>query len=67
MERYIVIDDEDDELDPLRLFQPWRSTGLTDEMVDAAPDYLNDKKDMRHNKIVRMFQNLTSSLVGHKG
>ena len=69
VERYIVIDDEDDELDPLPLFQPWRGTGLTDEMVDAAADYLNNMtdKDMRHNKIVRMFQNLASSLVGHKG
>src|SRR5690349_21132946 len=33
VERFIVIDDEDDELDSLPLFQPSPSTGLTDKMV----------------------------------
>jgi hypothetical protein len=28
--RYVVIDDDDDELDELPLFQPSASTGLTD-------------------------------------
>jgi Swiss Army Knife RNA repair-like protein len=67
--RYVVIDDEDDELDDLPLFQPSRSTGITDEIVRAAADYLNGKtdKDMRHNKLVRLFQNLGSLLSGHKG
>lgn len=69
VERYIVIDDEDDELDPLPLFQPSRSTGLTHEMVDAAADYLNGKtdKDMRRSKLIRIVQNLGSVLAGHKG
>ena len=69
VERFIVIDDEDDELDDLPLFQPSRSSGLTDEIVEAAADYLNGKtdKDMRRNKLIRMFQNLGSLVVGHKG
>ena len=69
VQRFIVIDDQDDELDPLPLFQPSRSTGLTDELVTAAADYLNGKidKDMRRNKLVRSCQNLFASLVGHKG
>jgi len=69
VERFIVIDDEDDELDELPLFQPSRSTGITDEMVDAAADYLNGKtdKDMRRNKLVRILQNLSSLVSGHKG
>src|SRR5437016_11217577 len=69
VERFIVIDDEDDELDALPLFQPSRSTGITDEMVEAAAGYLNGKtdKDMRRNKLVRIFQNLGSLLIGHKG
>ena len=69
VERFIVIDDEDDELDALPLFQPSRSTGITDEMVRVAADYLNGKtdKDMRHNKLVRIFQNLGSLVSGHKG
>jgi hypothetical protein len=54
VERFIVIDDEDDELDDLPLFQPSRSTGLTDQMVAAAADYLNGKtnKDMRRSKLI---------------
>jgi nicotinamidase-related amidase len=69
VKRYIVIDDEDDELDALPLFQPFRDTGLTEEMVDAAASYFNGKteKDMRHNKVTRLLQNLGSTLVGHKG
>lgn len=69
VERYIVLDDEDDELDPLPLFQPSKSTGLTNEIVQAAADYLNGKtdKDMRHNKLVRIFQNVSAMIVGHKG
>jgi hypothetical protein len=69
VERFIVIDDEDDELDDLPLFQPSRRAGLTDEIVEAAADYLNGKtdKDMRRNKLIRMFQNLGSLVVGHKG
>lgn len=69
VERFIVIDDQDDELDPLPLFQPTRNTGLTDEIVKAAVDYLNGKtdKDMRRNKLVRICQNIASRIVGHKG
>jgi hypothetical protein len=38
-------------------------------MVDAAADYLNGKtdKDMRRNTVIRIFQNLGSLIVGHKG
>lgn len=41
VDRFAVLDDEDDELDPLPLFQPSSRTGLTEELVDAAVDYLN--------------------------
>src|SRR5437588_1068675 len=34
--RYIVIDDEDDDLDGLPLFQPSSRTGLTEEIVAGA-------------------------------
>src|ERR1700688_766762 len=49
--RYAVIDDEDDELDELPLFQPSSRTGLTDEIVAGVANYLNGKtdKDMRCN------------------
>jgi HAD domain in Swiss Army Knife RNA repair proteins len=60
--RYIVIDDEDDELDDLPLFQPSASTGLTMEIVKAAEKYLNGKtdQDMRASAIVRLGQNIHS-------
>ena len=69
VDRFVVIDDEDDELDPLPLFQPSPKTGLTHEMVDGAADYLNGKtdRDMRRNAAVRLAQNLGSMLAGHKG
>jgi len=68
VERFIVIDDEDDQLDPLPLFQPSRKTGLTEEMVDAAAAYLNGttNKDMRRGALVRIFENIGFLIVGHK-
>src|SRR3981081_3275692 len=52
-ERYLVMDDEDDELDELPLFQPSARTGLTDEIVERAADYLAGKtdQDMRRRRI----------------
>jgi hypothetical protein len=49
--RFIVIDDEDNELDPLPLFQPSAATGLTAEIVRGAVAYLAAKtdRDMPHN------------------
>ena len=68
VERFIVIDDEDDELDELPLFQPLRRDGLTDDVVKAAADYLNGKtdQDLRRNKLARIFQNLSALVRGHK-
>jgi hypothetical protein len=67
--RYIVIDDEDDDLDRLPLFQPSSRTGLTEEIVAGAADYLNGKteKDMRSNRFVRVLQNLHAVFKGHPG
>jgi hypothetical protein len=67
--RYIVIDDEDDDLDSLPLFQPSSGTGLTEEIVAGAAEYLNGKtdKDMRSNRFVRALQNLHAVFKGHPG
>jgi hypothetical protein len=69
VQRFIVIDDEDDELDGLPLFQPLRSSGLTDEIAEAAAAYLegNTDQDKRRNKFVRVCQNLSAMVRGHKG
>jgi hypothetical protein len=60
--RYAVIDDEDDELDQLPLFQPAGKTGLTMDIVKGAEAYLNGKTDktMRASAIVRLGQNIHS-------
>ena len=69
VERYAVIDDEDDELDELPLFQPSAAVGLTDRIADGVAAYLSGKtdKDMRCTRIERLFQNLRSVLKGHPG
>jgi hypothetical protein len=69
VKRYAVIDDEDDELDDLPLFQPSASTGLTRAIVAGAAKYLEGKtdRDMRSNLLVRTFQNIESALKSHSG
>ncbi len=58
--RYAVLDDENDGLDDLPLFQPSSKTGITDEIVEGATKYLNGETDetMRANPVVRMGQNI---------
>ncbi len=67
--RFAVLDDEDDELDELPLFQPSDSTGINEKIVDGLAAYLLGKtdKDMRCNRIERLFQNIGSMMKGHQG
>jgi len=67
--RYVVVDDEDDGLDDLPFFQPSRRTGLTEAIARSAADYLDAKtdKDMRCSGIVRLLQNCSAILRGHDG
>jgi hypothetical protein len=67
--RFVVIDDEDDELDGLPLFQPSAATGLSDNIVDGAAAYLAGMTDhdMRRNRAKRLFQNLLAIVKGHQG
>ena len=60
--RYAIIDDEDDELDELPLFQPSCKTGITVEIVKGVEKYLGGKTDrtMRASGIVRLGQNIHS-------
>jgi len=69
VKRFVVIDDEDDELDELPLFQPSSTTGLTEPICRGVAKYLEGKteEDMRSNPIVRTFQNMRSALAGHEG
>jgi hypothetical protein len=69
IERYAVIDDEDDELDDLPLFQPSARTGLSDEIVEGVVAYLTRRtdKDMRRSRLKRVFQNVYTAIKGHEG
>jgi len=69
VDRYAVIDDEDDELDDLPLFQPSANRGLTQEIARGVADYLEGKtdRDMRCIRITRIFQNVYARLKHHEG
>jgi hypothetical protein len=69
VDRYVVIDDEDDELDALPLFQPSNQTGLTNDIVSGVARYLEGKTnhDMRCSRIKRVFQNISAAFRGHRG
>jgi HAD domain in Swiss Army Knife RNA repair proteins len=59
---FAIVDDEDDELDELPLFQPSQKTGLTGGIVRGIERYLNGATDktMRASLLVRAGQNLHS-------
>ena len=67
--RFAVIDDEDDQLDELPLFQPSATTGLTERIVRGVAKYLDGKtdEDMRRSRVERLLQNVRSTLKGHQG
>ena len=58
--RYVVLDDANDCLDELPLFQPSSKTGLTEELANGIEEYLAGRsdKDMRRSAIVRFGQNI---------
>ena len=68
-DRFAVIDDEDDELDELPLFQPSAATVLTDEIVEGVVAYLSGKtnRDMLCSRGKRFLQNIHALLKGHEG
>jgi hypothetical protein len=69
VKRYAVLDDDDDELDTLPLFQPAASEGLSPTMAKALSDFLSEKtdKDMRRNRVLRLAENVLNVMSGHKG
>lgn len=68
-QRYAVLDDEDDELDGLPLFQPNSREGLTDEIAVALVRYLNGEsnRDMRASLMRRWVQICKQIVRGHPG
>jgi FMN phosphatase YigB (HAD superfamily) len=67
--RYAVIDEEDDELGALPLFQPNPSEGLTSALAKNVTSYLlgHTNADMRRNAAVRLASNIANLVTGHKG
>jgi hypothetical protein len=67
--RFAVLDDEDDELDGLPLFQPSAVTGLTEQMAQGLVHCLTGStdQDIRSSRFSRIFQNLHAILTGHQG
>jgi hypothetical protein len=67
--RFVVLDDDDDELDQLPLFQPSAATGLTAKIVTGVANFLDGKtdKDMRRSALRRVLQNVRTALKGHQG
>jgi hypothetical protein len=67
--RFAIIDDEDDELDVLPLFQPSASAGITREIAKGVADFLEAKtsKDMRSSALHRAYQGLRAAALGHQG
>jgi Swiss Army Knife RNA repair-like protein len=58
--RYLVLDDDDDCLDELPLFQPSSKTGLTPVIAKGIEEFLAGRsdKDMRANAVTRLGQHI---------
>ena len=67
--RFAVLDDEDDELDGLPLFQPSAISGFDEATAQGLIDYLLGRtdQDMRSSRFSRILQNVHAILAGHKG
>jgi hypothetical protein len=67
--RYAVLDDDDDGLDAMPLFQPSAATGLTPDIAKGLADYLLTKtgRDMRRNVVLRIAENALDAVTGHQG
>jgi hypothetical protein len=67
--RHAVLDDEDDELDELPLFQPSAATGLTDDIARGVARYLAGETDavMRSGCLTRLWENIRATVIGQRG
>jgi hypothetical protein len=67
--RFAVLDDEDDGLDELPLFQPDPRHGLTPEIARAIKAFLDGhtEHDMRRNMVERLASKVVNAVKGHPG
>jgi Swiss Army Knife RNA repair-like protein len=69
VERFVILDDDDDDYENMPLFQPNPYAGLSTEVAAAAQDYLDGRRDhdCRRPLLVRAAEYLKSFFEGHRG
>jgi hypothetical protein len=69
VERFVILDDDDDDYEDMPLFQPNPYTGLSPDLAAAAQEYLNGGRDddCRRTLLVRAGEYLKSLFEGHRG
>lgn len=67
--RFAALDDDDDGYGSIPLFQPDPAEGLTPEIAAAVEAYLSGRRDrdLRRSVLVRAFQEVRDTLLGHRG
>jgi hypothetical protein len=69
VQRYLVLDDEDDDYGGHPLFQPQAGEGLQQHLADEMIQFLNGKSDHQGNRnwLVRTAQRVWLAATGHRG
>lgn len=69
VERFIILDDDDDEYEDMPLFQPNPYKGLTDQVARAIEDYVAGRRDddWRRSLLTRACQYMGTFFKGHRG
>ncbi len=69
VDRFAILDDDDDGYDEMPLFQPDPHSGVTSEVLNAVKDYLSGRRrrDLRRSLLTRGWQHLKTLLEGHRG
>jgi hypothetical protein len=64
VKRYAVLDDDDDDLDNLPLFQPSATRGLNSKIANGIIKYLCGRtdQDMRYGPLIRTWENVRKEL-----
>jgi hypothetical protein len=67
--RFAAVDNDDDGYGSIPLFQPDPNEGLTPELAEAITAYLRGEsdRDVRRSVLVRAFQYVRDTLLGHRG
>jgi hypothetical protein len=69
VDRFIIVDNDDDEYGDMPLFQPSPYKGLSPEEAAAIEEYFAGRRkvDWRRPMLIRAWQYLESLLTGHRG